>query len=93
MTEESVKDKIARQDHDAIIRMEGKIDNLSTDFKIYNDSNAVWRLSVEKDIVDLKKSRDENTAMVKGIRWFLLAIGGLVTFILTVVTNVIKIGK
>ena len=34
-------DKLQRDDHERIIRIEAKLDNLSTDMKIANDGNTI----------------------------------------------------
>lgn len=59
MPEESTKDKIARQDHDTLIRVESVVNNMATDLKTLADGSAIRLTTAEARLTALEKINDE----------------------------------
>jgi hypothetical protein len=59
MIEETIKEKIARQDHDTLIRVEAAVNNMASDLKALADGWATRITSLENRVVLLEKTNDE----------------------------------
>ncbi len=59
MAIETLKDKIARDDHDTLIRVETTVNNMAVDLKTLADGLATRVTAVETRVTSLEKINDE----------------------------------
>lgn len=56
--EESIKDKIARQDHDTLIRVEATVNNMASDLKTLNDGMTLRLTTLEQRVNTIDRFHD-----------------------------------
>lgn len=59
MTDETTKDKIARQDHDTLVRVEVTLNNMAQDLKALGDGLTLRLTNVESRITALELIKNE----------------------------------
>lgn len=59
MPEETVRDKVARLDHDTLVRVETVVNNMAVDLKSLADGSALRLTSAEARLTALEKINDE----------------------------------
>lgn len=80
MATDAEQEKLQRADHDTLVRVEGKLDSLSTSLmSLQNDHEARLRIMEKDERVRVIEQRlDSTEGIVKGFRWALAVVTAIV---------------
>lgn len=92
---ETLSDKMQRVDHDTLIRLEGKVDNITATVQNLKDDFSPRLVEINKDISELKKDVDAlklwRHDFELGYRWAVALssiIGGVLGFLISLAVKI-----